>query len=73
MVNLDHTMKLNDNGMMISWMDTDEDVGTFEILVSKDTDRVHSEMVTFGRTSLPMMKYFRVIEFSEFKNLFRKL
>ncbi len=69
MMNLDHitlfrqqklsqqqAMKLNDNGMMISWMDTDEDVGTFEILVSKDTDRVHSEMVIFGRTALPMMK-----------------
>ena len=68
MMNLDHitlfrqqamsqqAMELNDNGMMISWMDTDEDVGTFEILVSKDMDRVHSEMVIFGRTSLPMMK-----------------
>ena len=55
MVNLDH-LTLNDNGMMISWMDTDEDIGTFEILVSKDTDRVHSEMVIFGRTSLSMMK-----------------
>ncbi len=42
-MNLDN-ITLSDNGMMISWMDTDEDVvGTFEILVSKDTDRVHSE------------------------------